>query len=553
VSTASTRRGRKRQRSAARQQTKSQPRTTFGREDLLPAGPEAGFEISERAWLIASACVLISAAALRLVALGLKPMHHDEGVNGFFLMNLLRQGVYHYDPSNYHGPTLYFITLPLAFVADKLHVFDSWVLRLVTAAFGVGTVWLVLALRRYVGAVGALAGAALVAVSPACVFYSRYFIHEALFVFFTLGIVVAALRFYETGSALYLVLVASSAAMLFATKETAFISVGTLGLAWLFAYLWVLLMGGGRAREPGQGGIAKFVSGENAIVGVAAAVGVFAFLWMLFYSSFFTYSKGVFWDSFKAFDIWSKTGMSAFHEKPAHTYVKWLLDEESPVLLLACAGAAVALSERRKNRFAVFVSAWAFGLLAAYSLIKYKTPWLVLSFVVPMCVAGGYFVQTLTRRGRAWQTAALAVLVAGLAVCLYQTTVLNFYKYDDDSYPYVYSHTRREFVELVREVERAGERAGTKEPGVSVVSPEYWPMPWYFRDNPRVGYTSTVSAYYDPQTTVAVIGRRSDNASEDQYAKLRSVLGANYVEVGTYALRPGVQLVLFERRDIASK
>ena len=522
-------------------------------EDLLPGGAETGFEISERAWLIASTCVLVAAAAVRLVALNMKPMHHDEGVNGFFLMNLMRQGVYHYDPSNYHGPTLYFITLPLAFVADKLHVLDAWVLRLVTVAFGVGTVWLVLALRRYVGAIGALAGAALVAVSPACVFYSRYFIHEALFVFFTLGIVVAALRFYETGAAAYLLLASASAAMLFATKETAFISVGTLLLAWLVAFVWVRLIGGGRASDRARSGLASFASDRNAPLVVAGALALFAFLWMLFYSSFFTYSKGVFWDSFKAFDIWSKTGMSAFHEKPAHTYVKWLYEEEAPILLLASAGAVLALFERRKNRFAVFACAWAFGLLAAYSLISYKTPWLVLSFVVPMCIAGGYFLQGLVRRGRVWTMAASALACAAVAVCLYQTVVLNFLHYDDDSYPYVYSHTRREAVEMIREVERAGERAGVKEPGVSVVSPEYWPLPWYFRDNTRVGYTSSVGSYYDPQTTLVVIGRKSDTASEDQSAKLRAVLGSAYVEAGVYSLRPGVELILFERRDIAGR
>jgi uncharacterized protein (TIGR03663 family) len=525
---------------------------------MLSSGSETGFEISERAWLIASACVLVAAAVLRLVALNMKPMHHDEGVNGFFLMNLLRQGVYHYDPSNYHGPTLYFITFPLALVADTLHVLDSWVLRLVTVAFGVGTVWLVLALRRYVGAIGALAGAALVAVSPACVFYSRYFIHEALFVFFTLGIVVAALRFYDTGAATYLLLASASAAMLFATKETAFISVGTLLLAWLVAFVWVRLTRGGRATDRAPSGLAKALAGGSGrgvylSLAFACALLLFAWLWVLFYSSFFTYSKGVFWDSFKAFDIWSKTGMSAFHEKPAHTYVKWLFEEESPILLLASAGACLALFERRKNRFAVFACAWAFGLLAAYSLISYKTPWLVLSFVVPMCIAGGYFLQGLVRRGRVWAMAASALACAAVAVCLYQTAVLNFLHYDDDSYPYVYSHTRREAVEMIREVGRAAERAGVKEPGVSVVSPEYWPLPWYFRDNTRVGYTSTVGSYYDPQTTLVVIGRKSETASEDQSAKLRAVLGTAYVEAGVYSLRPGVDLILFERRDIAGK
>jgi uncharacterized protein (TIGR03663 family) len=591
---------------------------------LLPPEAETGFEIPERAWLIASACVLVAAAALRLVALNMKPMHHDEGVNGFFLMNLLRQGTYHYDPSNYHGPTLYFITLPLAYIADNLRVLDNWVLRLVTVAFGVGTVWLALALRRYVGAVGALAGAALVAVSPACVFYSRYFIHEALFVFFTLGIVVAALRFYETGAATYLLLASASAAMLFATKETAFISIGTLGLAWLSAYLWARVVGGGRARAKAESGLRRFASGGSAPVVIFGALALFAFLWVLFYSSFFTHWKGVFWDSFKAFDIWSKTGMSAFHEKPAYTYVKWLVEEEWPVLLLACVGACVALFERRMNRFVIFASAWGFGLLAAYSIIKYKTPWLVLSFVVPMCVAAGYAARALGRLG--WERllpllaafalgsgvllrkretladvyssltdatyhsskgsfdvlilllgcvilltaftlavkwasgggasdwrASLVVAAAAIAFCSYQTIALNFFHYDDDSYPYVYSHTRREMVEMVRDVGRVGERAGTKEPGVSVVSPEYWPLPWYFRDNPRVGYTNSVSPSYDPQTTLVVIGRKSETPSEDQSAKLRAVLGTAYVEVGAYALRPGVDLVLFERRDLAQR
>src|ERR1700749_3479362 len=154
VSTASSKRARKRQR---QQQSKGQARGVVGREDLLTA-VETGQEIPERAWVIAVGCVIIAAAALRLFALGLKPMHHDEGVNGFFLMGLLRRVAFHYNPENYHGPTLYFLTLPLAFVADKLGALDNWTLRFVTAAFGVGTVWLVLLLRRFVGGLGALAG-----------------------------------------------------------------------------------------------------------------------------------------------------------------------------------------------------------------------------------------------------------------------------------------------------------------------------------------------------------------------------------------------------------
>ncbi|HEX8190733.1 MAG TPA: flippase activity-associated protein Agl23, partial [Pyrinomonadaceae bacterium] len=247
MATASTKRNRKKARAdsgaASPASQKRQASEEFGRRG--PSAPEPAFDIPERAWLYAGAAVLLLALLLRVYALDMKPLHHDEGVNGFFLTNLLRQGRYAYDPENYHGPTLYYLTLPFAALAG-LHTF---LIRLVPSLFGVGVVWLVLALRRYVGTVAALAAALLVAVSPACVFYSRYFIHETPFVFFTLGLVVSALRFRETGAASELLLASASAALMFATKETAFISVGTLGLAWLTAALWERLRGGGRGRR----------------------------------------------------------------------------------------------------------------------------------------------------------------------------------------------------------------------------------------------------------------------------------------------------------------
>src|SRR6185503_7164254 len=52
-----------------------------------------------------------------------------------------------------------------------------------------------------------------------------------LFVFFTLAIVVALIKAYERNEPHYLVLASISAALLFATKETAVISAGVLIIA----------------------------------------------------------------------------------------------------------------------------------------------------------------------------------------------------------------------------------------------------------------------------------------------------------------------------------
>src|SRR5215203_6011454 len=78
---------------------------------------------SDLLWYVS--CFLITATAvfLRFVSLTLKPLHHDEGVNGWFLTNLFRDGRYAYDPANYHGPTLFYISL--YFIHEMFFVFLS--------------------------------------------------------------------------------------------------------------------------------------------------------------------------------------------------------------------------------------------------------------------------------------------------------------------------------------------------------------------------------------------------------------------------------------------
>ncbi|HLL72884.1 MAG TPA: hypothetical protein VK363_15685 [Pyrinomonadaceae bacterium] len=619
-------------------------------DNAVAATPHnTGGEISERAWRIAYASIMIVAALVRLYQLELRPMHHDEGVNGFFLNNLMRSGVFRYDPSNYHGPTLYYFTLPLSYLAERFQMFDEWTVRLIPLLFGMASIWLALSLSRYIGRIGALAAGALLALSPGVVFFSRYYIHEMMFVFFTLGVVVAALRYYEgtaeaggdeiprpvkghahgvgvlaasvalVGAALigvyypayfklalalifvclaglifllrlydgarsiYLVLCATSAALMFATKETAFISAGVLLIAWGSSCVWVWLSrqaGWARApesrsrkKERDRGASQKPPAQTDAPRGlqlvetfggrtrmlflVAAAVCLFLFVNIVFYSSFFTNAKGVL-DAVEAYKIWQKTGESGFHGYRWYKYLQWLVGDttitssgqswefgEEPLLvMLASLGALLALWKTRR-RFPLFAALWGFGLLAAYSIIKYKTPWLVLSMLVPFALAGGYAVDWLYRRGAGWRTLALALLGLSLAVAAYQTVQLNYVHYDNDRYIYVYAHTKRQYVDLINEVKQIGERAGTKlDTRINVAAPEYWPMPWYLREYKNVGYQGRVI----PAITDDVI-----IASTGQSAEMQASYGVNYLLVGTYPMRPGVTLTLYVRRDLAGR
>jgi uncharacterized protein (TIGR03663 family) len=424
----------------------------------------------------------------------------------------------------------------------------------VPAFFGIATVWLLLSLRRYIGAAGALAAAALVAVSPGAVYYSRYFIHEALFVFFTLGLVVAAARYYDTAQPRFLMLASASAALLFATKETAFISVGVLVLAVLLARWYVGFAG--RDGRPLAESVAEKIrtaksrgrarrGASRLAPHVLGALALFLFIYVLFYSSFFTYWEGL-GASQKTFALWSKR-TSVEHAKPFGTYVKWLLQQEGPILMLGGIGAACAVLRPSRRLFPFFAGAWAFGLLLAYSLIGYKTPWLVLSFIIPLAIAGGYAIEVAdfwAGRFSGTRIPAFIITCVALGVCLFQTVQLNFYHYDDEAYPYVYVHTRREVLQLTAEIDRLAALAGQgKQTTIAIASPDYWPLPWYLREYKRVGFHGQVGAYTDQ----IVIGKEGMDES-----LLRTALGGNYQRIGpAYPLRPGVNLVLYVRRELA--
>ena len=95
--------------------------------------------------------------------------------------------------------------------------------------------------------------------------------------------------------------------------------------------------------------------------------------------------------------------------------------------------------------------------------------------------------------------------------------------------------------------------------GVAIVSPEYWPLPWYFRDYKRVGYYQKVV----PTTEPIIIGfspgrkKRSKAMYGDQYQQIDSSklndprILPDRNPNGSFSLRPGVDLLLYVRRDMA--
>ncbi len=543
-------RNRKKQRSA--EKVAVQNRTAD-----IPQGEVTEVEISGRAWLLARLSILLVAAVLRFYNLDLVPLHHDEGVNGNFLVRLVRDGYYHYDPANYHGPTLYYFAAIFPWLlrilfgphAQNTYGLTTTAIRFVPALFGMATICLVFTLRRYLGTIATLTAAGLLAISPGAVYLSRYFIHETLFVFFTLAIVVTALKYFESARPIYLILGAISAALLFATKETAIISAVVLVLALVltgvYVSVWNSINLGGTTRKQKRrdtggnegefGNFVERVGGSTRLTGwILIAIAVFVAVNVLFYSSFFTnYPQGV-RDALKTFQFWSKTGKEA-HVHPFTTYVWWLFP------LALCSGFTIQWLDQELGRWELSKRT-RIAVLAAVLLVAIgPLPGLarVVDKVINTNLSSG-LIPALGGIEPHWKT-----FIPG-----YQTIDLNFFNYDNDDgyYVYVYAHTRRDILKLVDEINRIAQRTHQGgQTGITIVSPDYWPLPWYLRDYTRVGYHGNIVVTNEP-IIIASQGQETEVEATygDRYQKLHSGLNA----AGSFALRPGVDLLLYTRREL---
>jgi uncharacterized protein (TIGR03663 family) len=324
--------------------------------------------------------------------------------------------------------------------------------------------------------------------------------------------------------------------------------------AYLRAHTWVSLLLRGTGSEKPQPAAVKVAPAPvtNLVSSweqkperpYAGAALLFVAVWVTFYSSFFTNFPQGLYDSFRTFGYWFKTSESA-HVYDWTQYLRWMWQQDWPLLVLGGMGILVALW--KANRFLVFCAFWSMGILAAYSLIGYKTPWCVLNMLLPLTLMAGYALQMLYERMRApvgkGSAGALTALVAAGAVgaSLYQAIDVSFYHYDDDTQAYVYAHTRRDFLELVDEVESiAADNPAGKDIGIVVMSPEHWPLPWYLRNYTHVGYWGKVIDTSEPILVV----------HENQVEEVERTLGARYRRVSNHDLRPGNVLVLYVRRDV---
>ena len=457
---------------------------------VTPLPPASQMMRDRMAWWAFPAIVVL-AAALRFPALDLRPMHADEAVHAAKMARLLEQGRYAYDPSEFHGPTLNYLTLIPARLAGAARYADlnEVILRSVPAMMGVLLVAAHALLVPVIGLPAAVLAALLAAVSPAMVYYSRYYIQETLLVCFSFGALISICRYLQTPRLAWAVGAGASFGLMFATKETWVIALGSMAAA--VCLMLVLERSPGASRAPSG----TQWKGRHLVAGIVVAAGVSA----LFFSSFLGNFHGIL-DSVLAYPVYAQraAGSATWHVHPWHYYFDLLLYTHSDggpvwteglIVGLAFVGLIGAFARTElpgvDRRLLGLLGFYTLLMAAAYSSIPYKTPWCVLGFLHGLVLLASVGAVRLfgAFRSAAARVLVVVLLLASGAHLGWQAWAGSFVYAADPRNPYVYAHTTTDVFQIVRRVEALALAHPLRlAMPIEVVSREnLWPLPWYLR------------------------------------------------------------------------
>jgi uncharacterized protein (TIGR03663 family) len=414
--------------------------------------------------------ILIIALALflRLYHIDERVFHHDEAAVGYFTYKLFNDGVYSYDPS-FHGPFMYYVTSEM-YRRFGDSIYSS---RLLPALFGASLLFLLIPLRKYIGNTGMIFTAFFLALSPSFLYYSRFYREDIFISFFTLLILVCAIKFAENYSAeglsivriFYLFLGGISLASIAALKENAYI---IMVLIVLFMFLYFLRKRWYRGmiirlKKPDKKLLIPVVEGLFFVL-------IFLITFSLFYTGKVLNAHGMADAVSRAISHWYEMHRIERMGGPWFFYLPIIGLYELPILVFGTLGMAhygclgkkkekilivlllywVAMSIiyyisdiypelsrflpttyipssiivfsplvilgilgvlKSQNLFFSFLTYWTLTNLAIYSYVQEKVPWLVMNPLLPLTIIAGAYLGELIPRSNFRKKAAVALTI----------------------------------------------------------------------------------------------------------------------------------------------
>ena len=473
--------------------------------------------------------VLLIALGLRLQHLESRPIHADEATGARILAQRLEGNGYSFDPTHYHGPILSLSTTLIANCRNE----GNWselsplTLRLGPALAGLLVVLTPLLWIPQFGARSALAAGALLATSPLLVYYNRMHIHESWLMLFGMLSLTAIYRLARKpgwGTACWAGLCIG---LMFATKETFVISI----LSWALAVAVYLF--NRRMDWTAHGPLPQIRTYSSAAL--------LLIIWTIVTAAYF-YSEGFrnwqgFADALRTYFVYETT---AGHEKPLFYYLHFLLWPKNElgmwwteviVALLALEACLHSIFKRTNVGTISFLTVATLGHFVIYSLIGYKTPWLMLLPWAHCCLLAGSVFSAFDKLRPVLRLALTLLLIGGITFQTQQSLRANGRIANDARNPYAYVPTSRDPQKLatwLQQLQTLDHRANVDP--IAVIGKDYWPLPWYLRTFESVGYWPQVPATLSNYPIVLAMPASVDECDDQLHAshtKLPRTLRAN--------------------------
>lgn len=415
------------------------------------------------------ALILAIACILRVCLITIKPPHFDEGINGWFIDQMQQTGFYAYDPKNYHGPWYFY----LLFLSINLLGHNLFALRLPAIVGSICGVLALFGFKNILGRPAVLIAAFALAVSPAATFYGRYSIHESWFTTFSILFILGILGVWKFRTVPYLVALFAGITGMLLTKETVIIHAGSALLAFPTLWLFNRLSPANKLNTP-----KATYKREVVTLGICISL----LILLLVYSGFFLNPKGVL-DFLMGKAAWVETGVEkSGHSKPWFYWLNLMRVYEWATLL------GVVLCSRYllpSNKLPRYLTIYATGVLVAYSIVSYKTPWCILPIQWPFLLILGVTIAEYAKT-RSWLYCLPVLVILGNI----PTTIrLNFFDYDNEREPYVYVQTFRDFNSVINPIIlKAQQDPRLYQIGGVIALDSYYPLPWVFGQFQKIAY-----------------------------------------------------------------
>lgn len=521
--------------------------------------PDKGYVTIRLDWYrIVFAAILVFTVVTRFYGLSLKPFHHDESLYATYSWYLYDGRGYKYDPMM-HGPFMFYLDALLF----TLFGVGDFVARMSAALFGVGVVCCAWLFRRELGKAGSLSAAALFAVSPTFMYFSRFFREDIFVAFWALLSVALYVNWRRAGSRGWLYGSAAAFACMFTVKENSYMFLAIFASFGVLASLFERFFGSGpRPSRPARAG-GMSLRPLDALV----ALGIFFAIFYLFFSSFF-HNPGGFIDGLyrKSLGYWMYQDRIQRIKGPFTYFCPIASTYELPLLVALFAGIVTLLLRRRLarlvltvssvvaiplmlfwnrdlpvepwdkllhmtdtlhvlfalyvlavglaatctylrqgRRFPAFLSYWSWTSLLLYSYAGEKVPWLLMHVLMPMALWAalilGEFLES--ERFRRTTGAYTALLGVGLFLSLQASLRLCFVNEANPVECMVYTQTSTDIQKTLRMIQELAEETGKGlQLPMGIQGESTWPYTWYLRDYKDWFHPGTFTA---PSKMVAVV------------------------------------------------